>query len=453
MVKVRFAPSPTGMLHLGGARTALFNWLFARHHHGRYVVRIEDTDMERSTDAAKDAIINGLRWLSLSSDEPIVYQSHHLARHQEVAHTLVDRGMAYRCYATQQEVQALRDTLIATGKPSSHSSRLWRTRTDTKDTPFVIRLKMPLTGETTIHDLVQGPVTVAHEQLDDMVLLRSDGTPTYMLSVVVDDHDMGITHIIRGDDHLNNAFRQYHLFQAMGWSVPHMAHIPLIHGPDGAKMSKRHGAISVQDYQAMGFLPQAMRTYLSRLGWGKGDTDILKDHEAITLFDIQDVGKAPSRFDIEKLKSINAYYLKTMDTKELGDIVRPLLSVDINVDWLERGLPSLVDRAKTLNDIVDQSAMYSHTPPAMTPQAFLKFDDDAKALLERLTVMLDSVTPWRQETLHDAAAVFAAHHRLKLGQVAEPLRLKLTRSTTSPSIFEVMAILGKEETMKRLRSD
>ena len=460
-VVTRFAPSPTGFLHIGGARTALFNWLFARHHGGKFLLRIEDTDRERSTDEAIAAILDGLRWLELEWDEPEVYQSARRERHAEVAHKLLDEGKAYRCYASKEELEEMRRTARAEGRPMRYDGR-WRDR-DPSEAPEgvtpVVRIKMPKEGETAIEDAVQGRVSVANEQLDDMVLLRGDGSPTYMLSVVVDDHDMAITHIIRGDDHLTNAFRQHQLYKAMSWTPPVFAHIPLIHGPDGAKMSKRHGAVGIETYREQGYLPEALRNYLLRLGWGHGDLELISAEEAIRLFDLDGVGRSAARFDFDKLDHLNGHYIRQADNARLTRLVVPRLEevLERTLDArekavLEQGMEGLKQRAKTVNDLADNARFYLERPRSLTEKAAKQLDADARARLGRLSHSLAELPSWEEASLEEAAKAFTEEDGVKLGKVAQPLRAALTGSTVSPGIFEVMAVLGREETLARLRA-
>ena len=460
-VVTRFAPSPTGFLHIGGARTALFNWLFARHHGGKFLLRIEDTDRERSTPAAIQAILDGLTWLGLDWDAPEVYQSRRAERHAEVAYQLLEAGKAYRCYATKEELDAMREQARAEGRPPRYDGR-WRDRDPAEAPPDVtpvIRIKMPLAGETVIDDRVQGRVTVANDQLDDMVLLRSDGTPTYMLSVVVDDHDMGITDVIRGDDHLTNAFRQYQVFKALGWTPPAFAHIPLIHGPDGAKMSKRHGAVGVAAYREQGYLPEAVRNILLRLGWGHGDREIVDTDEAIQLFDLAGVGKSASRFDFDKLDHFNGHYLRAADDDRLTDLVVPRIEAAIGRSVtdaararIRAGMPGLKHRAGTLVDLADSACIYVERPSALTPKAAKMLDADARERLGRLRARLAEVRDWREDVLEPLVREQAEAEGLKLGKLAQPLRAALTGTTVSPGIFEVMAAMGRAEVLDRLES-
>ncbi len=461
-VVTRFAPSPTGFLHIGGARTALFNWLFTRHHAGEFRLRIEDTDRKRSTDAAVDAIFDGLRWLGLDWDGEAVMQFAQQARHAEVANQMLAAGHAYRCYCSPRELEAMRERAKAEKRPMRYDGA-WRDR-DPADAPAgvdpVIRLRAPQQGETVVHDMVQGTVTVQNAELDDMVLLRADGTPTYMLSVVVDDHDMGITHVIRGDDHLNNAFRQVQVFRAMGWELPEFAHIPLIHGPDGAKLSKRHGALGIDAYRDMGFLPEAMRNYLLRLGWGRGDEEIISTEQAIEWFDLSGVGRSPSRFDMAKLTNLNGHYLRTADDARLVDLTAERLASDhgLSVDALGRarllaGMAGLKERAKDLNELAENSVFYVRNGPQPLNEKAAKILDDAARLhLAALAQTFETLEPWEEAAIEAAVRAEADGADVKLGKVAQPLRAALTGSNASPSLFEVIRILGREETLVRLRA-
>jgi glutamyl-tRNA synthetase len=460
-VVTRFAPSPTGFLHIGGARTALFNWLFARHHGGTFHLRIEDTDRARSTDEAVAAIFDGLRWLGLGWDGEPVMQFSRAARHREVAEALLAQGAAYRCYATQEELDALRAQATAEGKPFRYDGR-WRDRPDSDapaGAPYVIRIKAPREGEIVIQDQVQGEVTVACAELDDMVLLRSDGTPTYMLAVVVDDHDMGVTHIIRGDDHLTNAFRQILIYRAMGWDVPYFAHIPLIHGPDGAKLSKRHGALGAEAYRDMGYLPEAMRNYLLRLGWAHGDEEIISTEQAIQWFDLAAVGRAPSRFDMAKLNHLNGHYIRERDEASLAALTQPFVEAKLgrglNADeqkLLLRAMPGLKPRASTLVELAENALFYfAPRPVTLNEKAAALLNEQARATLTQALPVLESVIDWRHDALMEAANGIAAAQGLKLGALMNPIRAAITGSTASPSMFEVMELLGKEESLARLR--
>jgi len=454
-IRTRFAPSPTGLLHIGGARTALFNYLFARHHGGEFLLRIEDTDRERSTQQAVDVILQGLNWLGLNPDSPPVFQSSRAARHAEVAHALVAAGRAYRCFTSAEDLREMRERATAEGRPPRYDGR-WRDRDPAEAPPGVapvIRLKTPQQGETVVNDLVQGQVQVANAELDDMIILRSDGTPTYLHAVVVDDHDMGITHVIRGDDHLTNTFRQVQIFNAMGWDLPHFAHIPLIHGADGAKLSKRHGAVSVLEFDAQGFLPEALCNYLLRLGWGHGDAEILSREEAIKLFDLAGVGRAASRMDYAKLTHLNGVYLRQTDDARLTEEVLKRLATapdDIAAARILALMPGLKERAKTLVDLAASAAFLARRVP-------LPFEEKAKAILtpEARAMLADlrktlAAADFAPASLDAALRAFADSTGRKLGQVAQPLRAALTGSTTSPGIDATLAALGRTETLARL---
>jgi glutamyl-tRNA synthetase len=454
-VITRFAPSPTGFLHIGGARTALFNWLYARHHGGQFRLRIEDTDRVRSTEAAIGAIIEGMRWLGLDWDGDVVYQFARAARHAEVANKMLAEGKAYRCYCSVEELEQMRKAAMAAGKPVRYDGR-WRDR-DPKDAPEgvkpVIRIKAPQTGETVVKDEVQGEVRVANEQLDDMVLLRSDGTPTYMLSVVVDDHDMDITHVIRGDDHLTNTFRQVQIYDAMGWKHPSFSHIPMIHGPDGSKLSKRHGALGVEAYREMGYLPEALRNYLLRLGWSHGDDEIISTEQAIQWFDLAQVGRSPSRFDFAKLDNLNGHYIRETDDARLADDVAARLDCTeaAAVERLRRGMSGLKARAKTLRELAENAKIYvTRRPVPVADKAAALLTPEATGLLGRLAKSLEADSDWTAASLEAAVRQFSEQEKVKLGQIAQPLRAALTGSTTSPGIFEVMEILGRSECLGRL---
>ncbi|HEX4192193.1 MAG TPA: glutamate--tRNA ligase [Stellaceae bacterium] len=457
-VTVRFAPSPTGFLHIGGARTALFNWLFAKHHGGKFRLRIEDTDRARSTREAVDAIIDGMRWLELDWDGEIVFQAQRATRHAEIARQLLASGNAYYCFCTPAELEAMREKARAEGISVRYDGT-WRDRdpkTAPPGVPPVIRLKAPQTGETVIEDRVQGRVTVANEQLDDLIILRADGTPTYNLSVVVDDHDMEITHVIRGDDHFNNAFRQTQIYRALGWDVPVFAHVPLIHGPDGAKLSKRHGALGVDAYRDMGYLPAALRNYLLRLGWSHGDDEIISTAQAIEWFELDSVGRAPARFDFTKLASLNGHYIRETNDQQLVALAAPFIEKNLSRalndserDRLIAAMPGLKPRAKTLVELA--SAAHFYVAPRPIP-----VDDKAKAQLAPAKALIGALSQalasadWETAALEAAVRSFAETQGLKLGQVAQPLRAALTGSTASPPIFEVMAVLGRTESLARL---
>ncbi len=461
-VVTRFAPSPTGYLHIGGARTALFNYLFARHCGGQFLLRIEDTDRARSTPAAIEAIIDGLRWLGLGWDGEITFQFARAQRHAEVALGLLAEGKAYHCYSSPEELTAMREKAKAEGRPPRYDGT-WRDR-DPSEAPAgvkpVVRFKAPQTGEQVIDDLVQGEVRVANEQLDDMVLLRSDGTPTYMLSVVVDDHDMGVTHVIRGDDHLTNAFRQRQLYQASDWSVPVFAHIPLIHGPDGAKLSKRHGALGIEAYRDMGYLPEALRNYLLRLGWGHGDAEVISDAKAIEWFDIVNVGRNPARLDFAKLGSVNAHYLREAADATLVALIVPRLEqllghpvTEAAAIRLAQGMASLKVRAKTLVELTEAAQVYvTERPIRPDAEAGKLLAGAGRAHLAALAPLLRQLGDWNQAALESAVRGYAetAVPAVKLGQVAQPLRAAITGTKVSPPIFEVMEILGRDESLARL---
>ena len=455
-IVTRFAPSPTGFLHIGGARTALFNWLYARHHGGVFRLRIEDTDRQRSTKEAIDAIIDGMKWLGFEWDGEIVYQFSRASRHAEVARELLAAGKAYHCYCSPEELDQMREAARAAGKPVRYDGS-WRDR-DPKDAPAgvkpVIRIKAPQSGETIVQDKVQGEVKVANDQLDDMILLRSDGTPTYMHAVVVDDHDMGVTQVIRGDDHLTNTFRQLQIYQAAGWAPPSFAHIPLIHGADGAKLSKRHGALGVEAYRDMGYLPEALRNYLLRLGWGHGDDEIIPTEQAIAWFDLDGVGRAPSRFDFAKLDNLNGHYLRQSDDARLAGEVAKRLGAAGDAAVLERvraGMAGLKARAKTLKELAENAKFYAASRPlALDDKARAQMNADARAILAAARTELSSTASWSAADLEALARTLAATKGIKLGQVAQPLRAALSGATTSPPIFEVMQVLGKDETLGRI---
>ena len=458
-VVTRFAPSPTGYLHIGGARTALFNWLYARHHGGRTLLRIEDTDAKRSTQDAIDAIIEGLAWLGLDYDAPPLFQSDRAERHAEVALKLLEAGHAYKCFATTEELEAMREEQRAQKKPLRYDGR-WRDRDPSEvpqGTPFTIRLRTPNEGETTIHDRVQGPVTVRNEEIDDYIILRADGTPTYMLAVVVDDHDMGVTHVIRGDDHLNNAFRQLPIIRAMNaiegnWPDPVYAHIPLIHGADGAKLSKRHGALGVEAYRdEFGILPEALFNYLLRLGWGHGDREEISRDEAIELFDLSGVGKSPSRFDMKKLENLNGHYLREADDSRLAALVATRMGESADAALLERAMPVLKVRAKNLNEIIEGAGfLFASRPLAMSERAAALLDSDARVLLRNIRHRLGMENDWTIEALEATTKALAEEQGLGLGKLAQPMRAALTGTTTSPGIFDVLVLLGRDEALARL---
>ena len=453
-VVTRFAPSPTGYLHIGGARTALFNWLYARHQGGKFLLRIEDTDRARSTKEAIDAILDGMRWRGLDWDGHEYYQSQFWARHAEIAHRLVERGAAYRCYMTQEELAEAREKAKRERRPFRIESP-WRDVTEEQgDKPFVIRLKAPREGETIIDDKVQGRVTVQNVEIDDFVLLRSDGTPTYMLAVVVDDHDMGVTHVIRGDDHLNNAFRQLAIIRAMGWPEPTYAHVPLIHGPDGAKLSKRHGAMGVDAYRdELGLLPEAVVNYLLRLGWGHGDDEIISREQAISWFDLAQVGKSPSRFDFKKLENLDGHYIREADDERLAELVAPELAIDGAEPraLLLRAMPELKARAHTLNELADGARfLFARRPLDIDEAAAALLTSDARVMLHRAYEGLTALAEWDAASVEATIREVAEGIGVKLGKLAQPLRAALTGRTTSPGIFDVLALLGREESLARI---
>ena len=469
-VVTRFAPSPTGFLHIGGARTALFNWLYARRHGGKMLLRIEDTDRERSTEAAITAIIDGLSWLGLKGDGEIVYQYSRAERHREVARQLLEKGMAYKCYATQQELEEMREQARAEKRAPRYDGR-WRERSEAdrqsaeaQGLKAVIRLKAPQEGETVIDDQVQGRVVFPNKDLDDLILLRSDGNPTYMLAVVVDDHDMGVTHIIRGDDHLTNAARQTHIYQAMGWDVPSMSHIPLIHGPDGAKLSKRHGALGVDAYRAMGYLPSALRNYLVRLGWSHGDQEFFSTEEMTAIFDLPQIGRSPARFDYAKLENMNGHYMRATPDAELmealistlpylpqGEAYLPKLDDAMRAKLLA-AMSGLKERAKTLVELADgASFLFDQRPLGMDQKAGDILANGGKAHLAAMLPRLEALSEWTAHAAEEAVRAYAAETGAKLGQVAQPLRAALTGRSTSPGIFDVLQVLGREESLGRIR--
>jgi glutamyl-tRNA synthetase len=464
-VVTRFAPSPTGFLHIGGARTALFNWLYARRQGGKMLLRIEDTDRERSTDAAIAAILDGLEWLGLDWDGQTVYQFQRAARHREVAEQMLAAGKAYHCYATPAELEEMREKARAEGKPLRYDGR-WRDRdpaTAPEGAKPVIRLKAPQTGETVVNDEVQGRVVWQNENLDDLVLLRSDGTPTYMLAVVVDDHDMGVTHIIRGDDHLTNAARQTQIYDALGWDVPSMSHIPLIHGADGAKLSKRHGALGIDAYRSMGYLPAALRNYLVRLGWSHGDQEVFSTQEMIDAFKLSSIGRSPARFDYAKLENLNGLYMRQSDDADLLAALKVILpeigparglgatlSPELEAKFLA-AMPGLKERAKTLIELLDSAFyLYAQRPLQLDDKAKGLLDEAARQRLPKIAEKLAAVDDWSPAPLEAAVRAYVEESGLKLGQAAQPLRAALTGRAMSPGLFDVMAVLGREETLARL---
>tara|TARA_B100000768_G_C11275841_1_gene375916 strand:+ start:294 stop:1694 length:1401 start_codon:yes stop_codon:yes gene_type:complete len=457
-VVTRFAPSPTGTLHIGSARTALFNWLFTRRHGGQFLLRVEDTDKERSTEASTQAIYRGLEWLGLDFDGQPISQAANSKRHAEVAHAMLDAGHAYKCFATQDEIAAFRDVAHAE-KNSTLFRSTWRNVADCDhpDSPYVVRLKAPRDGQTVIKDQVQGDVTIRNDQLDDMVLLRSDSTPVYMLAVVVDDHDMGVTHVIRGDDHLNNAARQIQIYIAMGWDLPVYAHIPLIHGPDGKKMSKRHGATGVEEYQALGYSAAGMRNYLARLGWSHGDDEFFTDSQAQSWFDLEHIGKSPSRFDFKKLANVSGQHIAQTENAALLHELQGYLAAtaaptlnDVQKLAFLKGVYCVKDRAKTMAELLDKSTFMLNARP-------LDFDQKAKQTLDIVSIgILIELTPqlqnvsWNREALEALVGILAESHNTKLGKLAAPLRAALSGRVVSPSVFDMMLVLGRDETIARL---
>ncbi|NNF72959.1 MAG: glutamate--tRNA ligase [Rhodobacteraceae bacterium] len=457
-VVTRFAPSPTGYLHIGGARTALFNWLYARGRGGKFLLRIEDTDRARSTPEATQAIFAGLTWLGLDWDGDAISQFERAGRHAEVAHAMLASGAAYKCFSTQDEIAAFREAARAEGRSTLFRSP-WRDADPAThpDAPFVIRVKAPREGETIIHDEVQGDVTIRNDQLDDMIVLRSDGTPTYMLAVVVDDHDMGVSHVIRGDDHLNNAARQMLVYTAMGWDVPVWAHIPLIHGEDGKKLSKRHGALGVEEWAAMGYPAQAMRNYLARLGWGHGDDEFFTTEQALAWFDLPGIKKSPARFDTKKLDNLSGQHIAAMSDDEV--------LAGIDAYYAAAGLPALdpsdraalrhamyclKDRARTYPELIDKAYfILAKRPIEPDEKAAKSLDIVSRGILSELTPHLQNVS-WSRDTLEGTVARFAEAHETKLGKIAQPLRAALAGRQVSPSVFDMMLVLGREETLARL---
>lgn len=456
IVVTRFAPSPTGFLHIGGARTALFNWLYARNQGGKYLLRVEDTDRARSTDEATTAILDGLSWLGLDWDGDPVFQHTRADRHLEVAAALLDSGRAYRCYASPEELTEMREAARAEGRPIKYDGR-WRDRDPSEapeGQPPAIRFKAPIDGETIIKDQVQGTVKFPNDQLDDMVLVRSDGTPTYMLAVVVDDYDMGITHIIRGDDHLNNAARQFQLLEALNWTVPTYAHIPLIHGADGAKLSKRHGALGVEAYREMGMMPAALRNYLLRLGWSHGDDEIISREQAIQWFNLEAIGKGPARFDLKKLESINSHYLKTTPDRELSDILISFMRwslSDHHIDLLCKAMPLVKERAKSLPDLAEQIGFVLAERPLSPDEKGLKLlTDETRQRMHAIAVLLDNVADWTVDAIGETVRSYLDKNGLKLGKIGPAIRVALTGKTNAPGIFDIAAVIGKKETISRL---
>ena len=459
-VVTRFAPSPTGFLHIGGARTALFNWLFAKRNGGKFLLRIEDTDRERSTPEATEAIFTGMRWMGLDWDGDAVSQFERIERHAAAADRMLENGSAYRCYSSKEEIAAAREKAQTENLPLRFESP-WRDKTEPDwptDTPYAVRLKAPRDGETIIEDAVQGRVKWGNEQLDDLILLRSNGEPTYMLAVVVDDHEMGVTHVIRGDDHLTNAARQTLIYQGLGWGVPIFAHIPLIHGPDGAKLSKRHGALGVEEYEKMGYLPEAMRNYLARLGWSHGDDEFFSTEQAVEWFGLESVGKAAARFDFEKLANLNGQHIRAAPDARLVKACAELSAISqgnsMSEDHQEQllvAMPGLKEKAKTVHDLIDKSQyIFFSRPLTIDDKALKQLTDDARVKLGELTSHLREATDWSTEELETITKAFAEKRETKLGKIAQPLRAALTGGAASPGIYDVMVSLGQDETLARI---
>lgn len=453
-VRTRFAPSPTGFLHIGGARTAIFNWLFAKHHNGQFLLRIEDTDRARSSQEAIDAILHEMAWLGLTTDEAIVFQSQNATRHIDVAKTLHEKGHAYYCTCAPEEIEAMREKARKEGRVPKYDG----TCRHAGHTQGALRIALPTSGELTFTDAVQGTVTLKNEQLDDYVILRADGTPTYMLSVVVDDHDMEISHVIRGDDHLTNTFKQIHLYNALAWALPTFAHVPLIHGPDGAKFSKRHGAPGVGDYAAQGFLKDAIFNYLLRLGWSHGDDEIISRDQAIEWFTFKGLGKSAARFDIKKLTHLNAHYLRATANVDLCKALTPFFEKDLartlsptEEARITKGMDGIKQRANTLLELAENARIYTDNLPSITEKAQKFCTPAIQKLLEAAYTALENVTRWDHDTLQETMRAFAAAQEMGLGKIAQPLRVALCHSTISPSVFEVMEVLEKEISLERLR--
>jgi len=457
-VVTRIAPSPTGFMHIGTARTALFNWLYARGRNGKFYIRIEDTDRKRSTAEANEVIINGLNWLGLDYDGDIISQFERAPRHIEIAEKLLKDGKAYKCFASSEEIQIFKETALKSGASTLFKSP-WRNADPSShpDSPYVIRIKAPETGETIIQDEVQGKISIKNNQLDDMVLLRSDGSPVYMLAVVVDDHDMGITHVIRGDDHLNNAARQNLIYEALEWNIPVYAHIPLIHGEDGKKMSKRHGATSIEEYELSGYPARGLRNYLARLGWSHGDEEYFTDQQALEWFNLIDIGKSAARFDLKKLQFLSGQHLKNSDDAALlhetlqflTKVKKQSLSED-KIQLLNKGLYCLKDRVKTLSELIEKASFILHSRPIeMSSDARLSLDETGLAMLEALTPHLQNVT-WAREELEQICNNVAESFGVKFGKLASPIRSALSGQTKTPSVFDMMLVLGRNETIARL---
>ena len=457
-IVTRFAPSPTGYLHIGGGRTALFNWLYARSRGGKFLLRIEDTDRERSTPEATAAILRGLTWLGLDWDGEVVSQFDRKDRHAEVAHEMLSRGTAYKCFSTKAEIDAFRAAEEAAGRYPIFLSP-WRDADPATwpDLPYVIRMKAPRAGETIISDRVQGKVTFRNDQLDDMIVLRSDGVSTYMLAVVVDDHDMGVTHVIRGDDHLANAARQTMVYVAMDWPVPVWAHIPLIHGPDGKKLSKRHGALGVEEYQMMGYPAAGMRNYLTRLGWAHGDAEIFTTEEALAMFDLDGIGRAPARLDFKKLEHVCGQHIARTDDAALLHEIEAYLAVtgqpaltQTQHALMLKGMYCLRDRAKTFPELLEKARFALRTRPvAVDPAAAAHLDTVSRGILKTLTLQLQNAT-WEKPELETILAAAAEGAGIGFGKLAQPLRAAIAGRTATPSVYDMMLVIGREETIARL---
>jgi glutamyl-tRNA synthetase len=461
-VITRFAPSPTGYLHIGGVRTALFNWLFAKNNNGLFKLRIEDTDIKRSTVDAKEAILKGLRWLDLNWDEDEIYQSERLERHKDIGNKLLELGFAYKCYCSPEELTEMRDQARKEKKPPRYNG-MWRDR-DESDAPKnikpVIRIKCPQTGSTTINDLVQGDISINNNELDDFIIIRSDGTPTYMLSVVVDDYDMGVTHVIRGDDHFTNTFRQKQIYIALKWSIPIYAHIPLIHGMDGGKLSKRHGALGVDTYDELGYLQEAMLNYLLRLGWSHGDKEIISREEAINLFNLKSIGKSSAKFDIERLTSLNAHYIENKNNNELTRLIKIYYKNKKNIDLknnhlllIEKGMNGLKARARTINELSEMSSFYIETSPIPLDKKSKKIlNGDNILLLKTYSNQLNKLDIWNKENIEKDIKIYCQNNNLNLGKLALPLRAAITGKSVSPGLYELMEVLGKNEIITRINN-
>ncbi len=451
-IVTRFAPSPTGFLHIGGARTALFNWLFARNQGGKFLLRIEDTDRARSTDEAIKAILKGLAWLGLDADVEPIYQHKQCARHISMAHLLLEQGHAYKCTCTQKELNAIREAAQKARQPIRYDGRCRNKQTLKSDAPYVIRFKAPVEGITTIKDKIQGTVSVKNDQLDDLILLRSDQTPTYMLCVVVDDHDMGITHIIRGDDHLTNAVRQKQLYEALGWDIPQFAHIPLIHGADGAKLSKRHGALGVEAYAEMGFLAAGMRNYLARLGWSHGDDELFSTQELIACFNLEGIGKSPARFDFDKLAHVNAYHIRQASDDALRtQTLKRYPELSPHQESFTRALPFIKEKAKSLDELVAQTEFLRVTVPIKIEEKLQNaLDTQRLNLLSALLPLLVDIPKWDKQSLEACLDAFMEVHNIKMGRIGFALRACLTGTVKSPALYDVLVLLGKQETIGRI---